>query len=258
MQKVSRATRTTAQVLSQQKRDAEHDTKQSTEKATQSQAVALARPAAIAVPDTRTPVQQYVDEIAPSAIAGRMIRFGKNGDFVITDTEEVVSPDTDFIALCDETLIGWIKFHRDEETPPDRVMGILYDGFVMPSRESLGDSDPAKWPPGLSDRPEDPWQHQICLVLQQSKTHELFTFVTTSRTGRRAVGNLLRHYDRMRKKDDEHYPVIRCKTGGFNHRDERIGWVPTPTFAIVGKAPKASTTVPDTSPSADLNDQIPL
>ena len=123
MQKVSRATRTTAQVLAQQKRDAEHGTMQSTEKATQSQAVALAKPTAIAVPDTRTPVQQYVDEIAPSAIAGRMIRFAKTGEFIIADTEEVISPDTDFIALCDETLIGWIKFHRDEETPPGQFVG---------------------------------------------------------------------------------------------------------------------------------------
>ena len=124
MQKVSRATRTTAQVLAQQKRDAEYATKQSTEKAVQqSQAVTLAKPTAIAVPDTRTPVQQYVDEIAPSAIAGRMIRFAKTGEFIIADTEEVISPDTDFIALCDETLIGWIKFHRDEETPPGQFVG---------------------------------------------------------------------------------------------------------------------------------------
>jgi hypothetical protein len=37
---------------------------------------------AVATPDTRTDVQRYVDEIAPSSIAGRMIKFSKEGKFV--------------------------------------------------------------------------------------------------------------------------------------------------------------------------------
>jgi hypothetical protein len=222
------------------------------------QAVVPAAKRAVAVPDSRTSVQTYVDEIAPSTIAGRMIKFSKNGEFIYADTEESISPEADFIALCDEVLIGWIKFHRDDETPPDRHQGLLYDGYIMPPRESLGDLDRAKWEMGLSGEPEDPWRHQVCLVLQSPGTHELATFVTTSRTGRRAIGVLLRHYDRLRKKDDEHYPVVRCKKSGFNHKDERIGWVPTPMFAVVGKAPKTSANIPDTSPSADLNDQVPF
>jgi hypothetical protein len=36
------------------------------------------------------------------------------------------------------------------------------------------------------------------LVLQGDNS-ELFTFATSSMTGRRAVGGLLRHYDRLRK-----------------------------------------------------------
>src|SRR5262249_1397048 len=72
-----------------------------------------------------------------------------------------------------------------------------------------------------------------------------------------AVGNLLRHYDRMRKKDDDHYPVVRLKVSGYNHRDERVGWVHTPVFAVVSKASKASAAIPDTSPSGDLDDDIP-
>jgi hypothetical protein len=219
-------------------------------------------PQAVVVPDNRTSVQQYVDEIAPSSIAGRLIKFSKNGEFVFADTDETVSTDADFIALCDEVLIGWIKFHREEEgdekTPPDRVMGVLYDGFIMPPREKLDELNPADWPIGLSGAPEDPWQHQICLVLQTPGTHELFTFATTSKTGRRAIGNLLRHYDRMRKKDADHYPIVRLKSSGFNHRDPRIGFVPTPLLAVVGTAPRASAAIPDSSLAADMNDQIPF
>ena len=74
-------------------------------------------------------------------------------------------------------------------------MGLHYDGFIMPPREELGDLDPRDWPAGLSGEPADPWQHQICLVLQDRESLELYTFATSSISGRRAVGNLLRAFD---------------------------------------------------------------
>lgn len=220
-------------------------------------AVATKPATTVAVPDSRTPVQQYVDAIAPSAIAGRLVKFSKDGQFVIAETGEAIDPDKDFVAMCDEVLIGWIRFNGPD-TPPDRHQGLLYDNFVMPARESLGDLDPAKWEMGLSGQPADPWQHQICLVLQARDTLELFTFVTTSITGRRGVGSLLRHFDRMRRADPDHYPVVRLKVGGFQHKDPRVGFVATPQFAIVGKAPKASAAIPDTSVATDLNDALPF
>ena len=204
------------------------------------QAVAPAKATSVAVPDTRTPQQTYLDEIAPpSSLVGRPIKFdGKAGKWLFGDTDEEISPDTDFIPLCDEILIGWIKFNGKGEQP-DRIQGLLYDGFVMPPLSTLPDRDQSKWELGLDGEPADPWQHQMCLILQSPRTHELATFATSSRTGRRAVGNLLRHYDHMRKKDDDHYPVVRLKVSGYNHRDERVGWVYTPVFAVVGKASKA-------------------
>jgi hypothetical protein len=67
-------------------------------------------------------------------------------------------------------------------------------------------------------------------------TQELFTFVTSSVTGRRAVGTLLKHYDRLRRNGGDDYPVVRLRTGGFKHRDERVGWLTTPVFVVYGKA----------------------
>jgi hypothetical protein len=265
----TKAVRTTAQALGQQKADAERDRRKFLQAADPFTGRAIERepqqaivpaPARAVPADGRTSVQTYIDDIAPSSIAGRMIKFGKDGKFIFAATDEVVSPDVDFVAMCDETLCGWIKFNRDaaEGTPPDRVMGLLYDNFVMPPRETLGDLNPADWPLGLSGVAEDCWQHQIALVLQMPGTHELFTYVTTSKTGRRAIGNLLRHYDRMRVKDPDHYPVVRLKASGFNHRDPRIGFVPVPLLAVVGKAPKTSAAIPDSSVAADLNDEIPF
>jgi hypothetical protein len=82
--------------------------------------------------------------------------------------------------------------------------------------------------------------------------------VTSSITGRRAIGNLLRHYNRMQTTNPDMYPVAKLKVGGFQHRDDRVGWVKTPAFAVVGRAPKDSAAKPDTSVAADMDDEIPF
>ena len=150
---------------------------------------------AVAVPDNRSYRERYLDDVAPASIVGRMIKFSKEGTFVTHDDGAEIDEGAEFTVLADETLIGWIKFNGDGE-PPSREMGLLYDGFSMPARESLGDLDTAQWELGLDGQPADPWQHHQYLVLQHTGTAELFTFVTSSKTGRRAVGNLLRHFDR--------------------------------------------------------------
>src|SRR6516164_1183375 len=212
----------------------------------------------VALPDNRTPVQAYLDEIAPASIVGRLVKFNKDGNFVTTDDDAVIGDDVDFVALVDQTLVGWIKF-AGEGAPPDRIMGLLYDGFVMPARGTLGDDDQAKWEIGLNGQPQDPWSHQIYVVLERrDESHELFTFVTSSITGRRAIGNLLRHYDRMERANANAFPIVRLKVGGFNHRDDRVGWVKVPVVAVVGRAPKESAAKPDGSIGADMSDEIPF
>ena len=216
----------------------------------------VAKPSPPAVPDNRPAHERYLDEIAPATIAGRMIKFNKEGKFIVADDETEVSEDTDFIALCDQTLIGWIKFNGQGEAP-SREMGLLYSDYIMPPRESLGDTDPAEWEEGLSGQPADPWQHHVYLVLQRVDTGEVFTFVTSSVTGRRAIGMLLKHYDRMQKQQPGHYPLVRLKVGGFQHRDDRVGWVKTPVIAAIGRVPGIDAAKPE-SKSGEFNDKLPF
>src|SRR5262245_21714566 len=217
--------------------------------------VAVPKPSVPAMQGNMDPVQQYLSEVAPVSIVGRMVKFNHKGsNFVTTDDDAAIDEDAEFVALCDQTMIGWVKFN--DEAPPDRVMGLLYDGFRMPKREELGDMNEADWPAGLDGKPADPWQHHQYLVLQNTDTAELFTFVTSSATGRRAVGNLLHHYNRMERTNPGELPVVKLNIGGFNHKDDRIGWVPTPVFAVVGRAPRDSAAKPDTSPSGDMNDAV--
>jgi hypothetical protein len=223
--KPTRRGRSPVDINRQQKEDAERDlARRTAAKASAANTAVATKPPttpAAATPDSRTTAQKYLDEIAPAAIVGRMIKFNKEGRFVTHDDGAPVAEDAEFVVLADQTLIGWVKFSDEEGTPPARVMGLLYDGFTMPPRETLGDLDPATWELGLDKLPSDPWQHHVYTVLQHVGTAELFTFVTSSTTGRRAIGNLLKHFDRMQRTTPGELPVVRLKVGGFNHRDPR-------------------------------------
>jgi hypothetical protein len=240
--------RRSKEVLAQQKADAERERAQVPVKAK-----AAALPAAA---DSRSPREKYLDDIAPSGVVGRLIKFSKEGQFVFLDDESTISPDEDFVALVDQTLVSWVRFHDGE--PPERIGGLLYQGFELPPREQMGDTNRATWSIGLSGQPEDPWKHEMMLVLKRPVTLELATFATTSKTGRRAVGNLLRHYDRLQHTETGAFPVVRLRPGGFNHSDARIGWVPVPTFVAVGVSPGHTAAIPDTSVKSQLNDEIPF
>lgn len=282
----SRATRTPNEIVAQQKRDAERDRADKAaaklrkfadaKPASDDRAVALdaAKPASTAVataqstvvapPDNRGTIEQYLDLVAPSSIVGRMIKFDKNGQFVTSDDGQPIPEDDEFIALVDQILVGRIKFVEDG--PPVRVspitgrptMGLLYGGFIPPTDDELDERDEAKWEVGLDGKPSDPWRHQHYLVLQHTDSGALYTFVTSSQTGRRAVGNLVRHFERMKTAKPGEFPVVKLRPGGFMHKDERVGFVPTPTFVVVGRAPQDSAVRPDTSLAGDMNDQLPF
>jgi len=206
--------------------------------------------------DVQGLVAAYLDTVAPAGLVGREVQF-RDGLYVTRDDGEKIPEDRVFAAAVDQVLVGLIKFNGKGEKP-DVHMAAIYDGQVPPRRDTLGDLDQSQWQTGLSGKPEDPWQAQNYLPLLNPETGEWFTFVTRSVTGLRAVGNLLRHYERLKKTHPDMYPLVNLKKGGFNHRDERVGWVTTPALAVVGRHPKDNVSKPDASPSADLEDEIPF
>ena len=259
--------RTVKQVLAEQRKQAERGLAQK-----QAQPVAVVKPAALpAVPDHRTARERYLDDVAPSGVVGRLIKFSKEGKFAFHDDGEAIPESEDFVVLADQTLVSWVKFNGEGE-PPTRRGGLLYQGFVLPPRDELGDPEPIDWPIGLSGRAEDPWKHEQMIVLRQPKTLELFTFCTASKTGRRAVGTLLKHHDRVQRTNPGAFPVVRLKASGY--QDSRYGWVHTPLFVVVGMTSGPSdpsgpadssgqpgrsgysAALPDTSLKGQLNDEI--
>jgi hypothetical protein len=208
-----------------------------------------------AVVDSETALDQFMLEHA-GAGGATFFKFAKDGKYRKTlDDEEIVG--TELVAIYDAIQGGYIRFNG-KGNPPTRHMGTLFSGFVAPKRDTLGDTDQSAWQPGPSGKPADPWQVQMLLPLVDPKTNELYIFNTTSVTGRGAVGKLITACKLLRRKEPNSYPVVKLAFGGFPHRDDRIGWVTTPAFPVIGKTPKDGSVLPDTSLAADLDEEIPF
>jgi hypothetical protein len=173
----------------------------------------------------------------------------------IDDAE--ISEGSEYVVIYDQVQAGWVKFTGKGQAP-ERKQGAIFDGFVPPARDTLGDDDKKTWEIGLNGKLRDPWQFQILLPLLSTADDELFVFQTSNITGRRACDAVIRMCGRMQAKEPDDYPVVRLRISGYEHDDERVGWVKTPAFDRVGKAPKSNAALADTSREKDLDDEIPF
>jgi hypothetical protein len=215
------------------------------------------RKASAVARDDDTSVADYLTEFGVG-MDGAFFKFDpKDGVFRKTSDGEEIPEGTELVVVYDQIQVGWIKFNG-KGNEPDRKMGPLFDGYMPPKRDTLGDDDESQWEIGLNGKPDDPWKHQVLVPLLDPKTDELLIFNTTTKTGRCEANNLIKHCRRAYKKEPDMYPVIRLKVGGYPHSDDRVGWVKTPKFAVVGSAPKDNAAAATSAIDKDLNDEVPF
>jgi hypothetical protein len=191
-------------------------------------------------------------------MTGIFFKFAKDGVFRKPSDDEEIKEGTTFRVIYDQIQTGWIKF-VGKGNPPERRMGAVFEGHNPPKREELGEMDQSEWDiDPMTGKPADPWQFQILVPMQRVEGGELFVFQTGSITGRRACDNLISACIRMQASEPGFYPVIKLRISGFQHKNERIGWVKTPAFERIGKSPKSDATVTQTSPADDMSDEVPF
>jgi hypothetical protein len=191
-------------------------------------------------------------------MAGTFIKFdGKEGKFVKSQDDTEIPEGSEYVVVYDQIQAGWVRFNGKGQAP-ERKQGAIFDGFVPAPRDTLGDDDQSVWEIGLNGQSQDPWQFQILLPLLSTADDELYVFQTTSITGRRACDAVIRICGKMQTREPDDYPVIKLRISGFEHKDPRVGWIKTPAFDRIGKAPKTNAALADTSREDDFSDSIPF
>ena len=165
----------------------------------------------------------YVNE--GGANFGKLLKFIKGQYFI---GEEEVEIGTQYAALMFEERRGWVKFVDGK--PVDYRIGLVRDGYVPPSRESLGDNDPAYWPTNKRGEPQDIWVKQAYLPILDTESGEMLCFVTGSQGGGQALRGTM---DRYRSKaHTSEVPIISLQSDSYPH--DTYGRVFIPVFQIVG------------------------
>jgi hypothetical protein len=194
--------------------------------------------------------------LAKHASSGTVLRFSKDGKFIMPTQGDAELPEgTELICHWDQARGGYQRFNAKGE-PPDVKIDLIFGGNP-PERDELGDDDETQWPVSkLSGEQEDPWREVQMVPLENVTTGEIYIFSTMSKTGLRAVSNLLAQASRMTSKNPDYLPVIKLRAGGYN--SHLYGWIKVPAFEFVGKAPKTNVAAAVTTVSADLNDEMPF
>jgi hypothetical protein len=198
--------------------------------------------------------EAYGEAATPRAIEGTMLRFLK-GDFLAGASAHAieVALGARLVAVMDSLAIGWLRW--DNSAPTDPRMGLVVDGFQPPRRSELGDLDKEMWERDSEGEPRDPWQFSNNLVLREIETGEVYTFVTSSKGGLGAIGELCKVHGKHIRQHPDDYPIVELDIGSYQHRDRSLGRIKYPIFKVVGSinkyeptADKAPATEPPKSP----------
>jgi len=180
----------------------------------------------------RNVYQQFGDETRTTNIEGDLLRFTKQGEWIHGQEEEELKKGTELIMGINTMKRGWQKW-RDQK-PVDFRMGLLSDGFRPPSRDELGDTDEDLWEE-MGDVKRDPWQETYQVLMLDPKTKEVYTFSTSSKSGRTALGEISTAYgDRLQDGEDkEAMPIVKLMASFYKHKTH--GKVMIPIFELTGK-----------------------
>jgi hypothetical protein len=184
---------------------------------------------------------------AASTELGRLLKFSK-GKYYVGDDEMPLN--REMVAHIDKLARGWTKFNDGKVV--DQRIGKVADGFEMPHRDELGDTDQSGWQREANGPPRDPWTMQYYLPLEDPETGEIVVFVTSSHGGRTAIATLCNIFARNVTNGS---PVIHLATSSYKHRT--YGRIETPHLPVVGWTGGAGGNV-KAGIANDLNDDIPF
>jgi hypothetical protein len=196
-------------------------------------------------------------------IPGRRVKFNGDGDFVVDKDITKKLNGATLVVLGVRTV--WVHFAGGKLVEAR----VTAPGCRHPDRDELPDLDPSRWEIAFG-QPSDPWRDSRYLDLIDRTTAQMFTFVTDTAGGRKAIGDLKNQIAAVRVGAPGAVPVVRLESEKWS---TRFGLRPKPLFRVVewirgdvetGSAPTPAPQITHASASEQpaprdaLNDEIPF
>jgi hypothetical protein len=180
--------------------------------------------------------EAYGNSITRMTFPGDLLTFTKFGDFVAGRDKQEVPFGTRLVVHVPTMLIGYVRWEND--MPVDYQMGLLEEGFVPPKRDELGYLDKSQWETYEDGGTKDPWKSSNQVVMTGIDNEVVYTFTTSSKTGRSGLGIVVKEYGRRIRQFPDEYPVVELRRGSYiDRRRPFIGEVRIPVFTIVDWVP---------------------
>ena len=177
-------------------------------------------------PEDDREIDAYDDFVGEAGIIfSDLLKFNK-GEWKCGD--EPVPEGTQYAALVFDSRRGYVYFENGK--PVRFNIGLVREGFKMPTRESLGDTDENYWPTNKRGEPQDPWSKQYSMPMINIETGETVCFVTGSMGGEQAVRELTSRY-RPKARTSE-VPLVSLQVDSYIH--DTYGKVYNPIFKFEG------------------------
>ncbi len=182
--------------------------------------------------DQANPFESYGEAATASAINGDLLKFNR-GDWQTGQQAEDIPLGTRLHAHMDTLRVGFQLWRDNAPVPGETHMGLVVENYQPPKRSELGYLDEDEWERDAEGRARDPYAftNQVVMVGEDGR---VFTYVTSSRGGLSAVGELCKAHGSHIRQHPGDDPLIELAVGSYQHRDKAIGRVKFPVLKVVG------------------------
>jgi len=192
--------------------------------------------------------EKYGQVASGRRFVGDLLKFGKDGVYVAGQENREIKRGTQAVAYMDQLRVGWVCWENGH--PVDERMGLVAKGFVPPKRSELDRTDQSLWEEFDGGEPRDPWQFSNDLVLFDPQAEQFYTFVTSSRGGLGALGELSKAYGQRLRQSPGEWPLVSLEGDSYQHRIRSRGRIKFPILRV------ASWVVAKDQPALESDEQL--
>jgi len=174
--------------------------------------------------------EKYGQAASGRRFVGDLLKFGKDGVYVAGQENREIPRGARMVAYMDSLRVGWVCW--EDGRPVDDRMGLVAEGFVPPKRSDLDRTDQSQWEEFDGGEPRDPWQFSNDLVLFDPQNEQFYTFVTSSRGGLGALGELSKAYGQRLRQAPGEWPIVSLEGDSYQHRIRSRGRIKFPILRV--------------------------